>query len=41
MTEEIAADPRTWATVVELERRLNSNPGLVNSGDHILLAARR
>ena len=39
--EEISADSHAWSTLIELERKLNSNPGLVNSGNHIILVARR
>ncbi|MBI2849596.1 MAG: class I SAM-dependent methyltransferase [Chloroflexi bacterium] len=38
--EEIAQEP-AWSTVVELERRLSTDPGLVNTGSHIILAARK
>jgi SAM-dependent methyltransferase len=39
--QEIFSDPNAWATVVELERRLCTNPGLINSGHHIIMAVRR
>jgi SAM-dependent methyltransferase len=39
--EHISADPQAWATVVELERKINTNPGLVNSGSHIILVAQK
>lgn len=39
--ETIAENPKAWETVVKLEKRVNTNPGLVNSGSHIILAARR
>ena len=38
--EGITQEP-VWSTVVELERKLNTDPGLVNSGSHIILAARK
>jgi SAM-dependent methyltransferase len=37
----IAENPKAWETVVKLEKKVNTNPGLVNSGTHIILAARR
>jgi ubiquinone/menaquinone biosynthesis C-methylase UbiE len=37
----VADSPAAWNTVVELERRLNHDPGLVNRGSHIILAARK
>jgi SAM-dependent methyltransferase len=39
--EEVVADERAWETAVELERRLCRQPGLVDSGSHIILAARK
>jgi SAM-dependent methyltransferase len=39
--DEIAKDSQAWSTLVELERKLNSRPGLVDSGTHIILAVRR
>jgi ubiquinone/menaquinone biosynthesis C-methylase UbiE len=39
--EQISADPQAWATLVELERKINSNPGLVNCGTHIILVAQK
>jgi SAM-dependent methyltransferase len=39
--EEIASNPSAWSTLVELERKLNHDPGLVNGGSHIILAARK
>lgn len=39
--EAIAKDAKAWSTLVEMERRLNTDPGLVNSGSHIILVARR
>lgn len=38
--DEIAQEP-AWSTVVELERRINTDPGLVNTGSHIIVAARK
>jgi len=38
--EELTEEP-TWSTVVELERKVNTNPGLVNTGSHIIMAARK
>jgi ubiquinone/menaquinone biosynthesis C-methylase UbiE len=39
--EKLAEDPAVWATVVEMEKRLNHQPGLVDTGSHIILAARK
>lgn len=39
--DTIAENPKAWATVVELEKRVNTDSGLVNSGSHIILAARK
>ena len=39
--ETVALDPKTWDTAVELERRLNTVPGLIESGGHIIVAAHR
>ncbi len=39
--DQIEADPIAWSTLVETERRINHDSGLVNSGTHIILAARR
>jgi SAM-dependent methyltransferase len=39
--EQIASDPAAWETVVRLERELCRAPGLVDTGSHIILAARR
>ena len=38
--EKIAAEPLAWATLIELEQKINHNPGLLDCGSHILLAAR-
>jgi ubiquinone/menaquinone biosynthesis C-methylase UbiE len=37
--DTLAANPAAWATVVEMEKRLNHEPGLVDTGSHIILAA--
>jgi hypothetical protein len=39
--EQIAADPLSWETLIELERKINTDTGLLNSGSHIILAARK
>ena len=39
--DEVMRDPQAWSTVVRLERELNSRPGLVDSGSHIIMAAQR
>ncbi|MCH7706814.1 MAG: class I SAM-dependent methyltransferase [Chloroflexi bacterium] len=39
--ETVALDLKTWATAIELERRLNTAPGLNESGGHMIVAARR
>ena len=39
--EEVAVDPKAWSTALDLERSLNRVPGLLDSGSHIILAARR
>ena len=41
VNEQLFADPAVWATVVEMERKLNHQPGLVDSGSHIIMAARK
>jgi SAM-dependent methyltransferase len=38
---ELTSDLKAWETLVELERRINHDPGLVNSGSHIIMAARK
>lgn len=38
---EVSTDPTAWATVVSLERRMNREPGLIDTGSHIILVARR
>jgi ubiquinone/menaquinone biosynthesis C-methylase UbiE len=37
--EELTREP-VWSTVVHLERRINTDPGLVDSGTHMILAAK-
>ncbi len=39
--DTIYQDPKAWETLVEMEKRLNHDPGLVNSGNHIILVARK
>ncbi|MFA5309185.1 MAG: class I SAM-dependent methyltransferase [Dehalococcoidales bacterium] len=39
--ERVAADPAAWAAVVELEKKINHDPGLVNCGSHIIMAVRK
>ena len=39
--EELVANENAWATTVELERMLNRRPGLLDSGSHIIVVARR
>jgi hypothetical protein len=39
--EQVAADPAAWATVVELEKKINHDPGLLNCGSHIIMAVRK
>ena len=39
--EEIAASATAWATLVELEKKINHDPGLVNCGSHIIMAVRK
>jgi ubiquinone/menaquinone biosynthesis C-methylase UbiE len=39
--DTIYQDPKAWETLVEMEKRLNHDPGLVNSGNHIILAAQK
>ena len=39
--DEVLGDQQAWTTAVELERELNSRPGLVDSGSHIIMAAQR
>lgn len=39
--EDVSEDRQAWATAVGLERELNTRPGLVDTGSHIIMAARR
>ena len=39
--DEVLGDQQAWTTAVELERELNSRPGLVDNGSHIIMAAQR
>lgn len=39
--EKIAAEPSAWATLVEMERKINHDPGLLNSGSHIIMAVKK
>lgn len=39
--ERLAADPSHWNSFAENEIRLCAEPGIVDGGTHILLAARR
>ncbi len=39
--EAIAANPTAWATLVELEKKINHDPGLVNCGSHIIMAIKK
>ena len=38
--DELTLEP-IWSTIVELERKVNTDPGLLNTGSHIILAARK
>ena len=38
---EVSGDPVAWETAVALERRLRCEPGLVDSGNHIIVVARK
>ena len=38
---EVATDTKAWETAVNLERRMNAEPGLADTGSHIILVARR
>ena len=38
---EVSIDRKAWGTAVSLERRMNSEPGLIDTGSHIILVARR
>jgi hypothetical protein len=39
--DQVLDDEQAWSTAVQLEKRLNGVPGLVDSGTHIIMAARR
>jgi ubiquinone/menaquinone biosynthesis C-methylase UbiE len=39
--EDVASNPRAWDTAVALERKLGASPGLVDTGSHIVMAARK
>ena len=39
--EEVAADAEAWATAVEVERRLCQQPGLVDTGSHLIAVIQR
>lgn len=39
--DEVAADPDAWTTAVEMERTMCKERGLVDSGSHVILVARR
>ena len=39
--EEVFDDLEAWGTAVRLERELNRRPGLVDTGSHIIMTARR
>lgn len=39
--EELAEDEEAWNTAVELERELCRQPGLVDTGSHIIMAAKK
>lgn len=39
--DELSKDAEAWATTIEVERALNNVPGLLDSGSHIIMAARR
>lgn len=38
--DTVAENPKAWSTVIELEKKVNTDPGLINSGSHIIVAAR-
>lgn len=40
-SNEIAASPAAWATLVEMERQFCTDPGLISSGTHIIMVACR
>lgn len=37
--DEVASEPAAWATAVEMESRLCTKPGLLDSGSHLILVA--
>jgi SAM-dependent methyltransferase len=39
VNEQLAQNPAAWATVVELEKKLNHMPGLIDTGSHTILTA--
>jgi ubiquinone/menaquinone biosynthesis C-methylase UbiE len=39
--EQIAANPKAWATLFELEKKINHAPGLVDTGSHIIMAVKK
>ena len=39
--DEVFGDQQAWTTVVRLERELNSRPGLVDTGSHMIMVSRR
>jgi ubiquinone/menaquinone biosynthesis C-methylase UbiE len=41
LLEDVAADAAAWSTTVEIERRLCRQPGLVDTGSHLIVVARR
>ncbi|MHB8104085.1 MAG: hypothetical protein ACYDG5_00905 [Dehalococcoidales bacterium] len=39
--DQIASNPKAWATLVELEKKINHEPGLVDTGSHIIMAIKK
>ena len=39
--EQVAADADAWATAVEVERRLCRQPGLLDTGSHLIAVVQR
>ena len=39
--DEVFEDHRAWSTAVQLEKRLNHVPGLVDNGSHIIMSSER
>lgn len=37
----VVADRQAWSTAIRLERELNSRPGLIETGSHIIVANQR